>query len=60
MQAGALKRFLNGLMPCSIAAARTNGLKEDPLWRPGLCVARLNLSCAPGPKKSRPPTIART
>ncbi len=48
-----------GLMPSLSAAASTSGLKAEPVcWR--LCVARLTFAAAPGPKKSRPPTMART
>ena len=60
MQAGAVDLARNGLMPSSIAAASTNGLKEEPENRPGACEARLNLSWGPPPKKFRPPTIAFT
>ena len=46
-------------MPWCTAAARTNGLNAEPAGR-WPWVARLNLAWLPPPKKSRPPTRART
>ena len=46
-------------MPCSSAAASTNGLNPEPAWRPPW-VARLNRADGASPKKSRPPTMAST
>ena len=42
--------------PFSRAAARVNGLNDEPVWRPLVSVTRLNLVWP----KSLPPTSART
>ena len=39
--------------------ASAMGFMAEPAWRP-LSLARLNLASDPGPKKSRPPTMAKT
>src|SRR6266550_9137255 len=46
-------------MPWASAAASTKGLNDDPVWRIPW-VARSNLASGSEPKKSRPPTSART